>query len=103
PGGQVLEVGEGRDEDAVLDAAVRAEPALDPPRGVADELDPSLADGFAHLPWRRRAVLLGVEAGRQPKVALAPRRKPDVATDARDAERPDRVHVVVASDHVPAA
>ena len=100
---QMIEIRVRRDEDAGLDVAVRAEAPLDPPGGIAHELDPSLADGGPHLPGRRRPVLLGVEAGRKPEVTLAPRREPDLAADPRHPEGSDRIDLLVAPDHVPAA
>ena len=92
------------DEDVVLDAvALAAEGALHPPRGVGRDLDARVPDDVAELPFRAAPVVLDVELGRQPEVALAPRREADVGADARDAERPDVVALEVVADHVPRA
>src|SRR5262249_30240102 len=49
------------------------------------------------------AVLVDVEVGRRAEVALAPRRKPDVAADPRDAELLAAPVVDVLADDVPDA
>ncbi len=104
PGGEVGEAGVRRDEDVVLHVSVRGPVrALDPPGGIARELDPRLADRLAHLPGRRRPVLRGIELLRQPEISLAAGRELDVAPDPEHLERPDRVTLVVAADDVPAA
>jgi len=74
---------------------VRAEGALDPPGGVAADLDPRLALDLADLPVRRQPVRIGVEVVGQPEVALAPGGEADIAADPRDAERLDLVVVEV--------
>ena len=48
-------------------------------------------------------MLLDVEVGRDPEVALAPCREADVAADARDLERPRGVALEVVTDDVPVA
>ena len=77
--------------------------ALHPPRGVRRNLDASLALHVAELPLGAAAVALDVELGRQPEIALAPRREADVRTDPRDPERPDVLALEVVADHVPRA
>src|SRR5919201_1909453 len=86
-------------EDPVVD--LRPEGALDPPRGVARDLDPCLADRLADLPRRAPAVAVDVELRRQPKVTLAAGSEADLAPDARDAEGALVVRVEVLPDHVP--
>jgi hypothetical protein len=104
PGGEVGEVGVRRDEDAVLDLAVRLPiGALDPPGRVAGQLDACLACDLAHLPRRRRSVRGGLEVLREPEVALAAGRELDVLADAQHLERADRIASVIAPDDVPAA
>ena len=48
-------------------------------------------------------MLLDVEVRRDPEVALAARREPDVAADARDLERARRAAIEVVTDDVPVA
>ncbi len=62
-----------------------------------------MPDGLADLPGPGDAVRLDVEVGRQLEVALATGRKPDVAADPRDAERPHGGPVEVLADDVPDA
>ena len=90
-------------EDAVLEHAGVGERAVHPPGGVALHGDPRRPDDLADLPGPRNAVRLDVELGRQPEVALAPRREADVAADAGDAERADGVAVEILPDDVPDA
>ena len=92
-------------EDVALDTvALAAVRALDPPGGVGRDLDRRVpADDVAELPVGAAAVVLDVELRRQPEVALAARREPDVRADARDAERPDVGALEVVADHVPRA
>ena len=91
------------DEDTVFDPADGAVCALHPPGGVAAHLDARLADDVADQPVRAAAQIRDVEVGRRPEVPLAPGCKPDVAFDARDAERAQRIAVEVAADDVPLA
>ena len=77
------------------------ERAVHPPGGVALHGDAGRADGLADLPGARDAVRLDVEVGRQPEVALAPRREADVAADAGDPERADGGAVEILADDVP--
>ena len=63
--------------------------------------DARLADGVPDLPGARHAVRLYVEVGRQPEVALAPRREADVAADPGDAEGADGGAVEILADDVP--
>src|SRR5205809_406650 len=76
---------------------------LNPPRGVAGDLDARLAGDLADLPRRPAAVLVDVEVRRRPEVAFAPRGEADVAADARDAELLPPLVVEVLADHVPDA
>src|SRR5207244_6330132 len=103
PGGELRERGVLRDEDAVFELPGVAESALDPPGRVAGELDARLADQVADLPRRPSSVDVDVEVRGNAKVALAAGRKPDLAPDPGDAERPDVLPVEVLADHVPAA
>ena len=57
----------------------------------------------ADLPRRPAAVLLDVEVGRHPEVALAAGGELDLAADPRHAEGADVLAVEVAADHVPDA
>ena len=91
------------DEDVVLEPARLAVRALDPPGGVAGDLDARLAGEVADLPRRPAAVLVDVEVGRRAEVALAPRGEADVAADARDAELLPPLVVEVLADDVPDA
>ena len=92
------------DEHVVLESvAVAVVDALDPPRGVGRDLDARLAAYVAELPLGAAAVLLDVELGRQPEIALAPRREANVRADPRDAERADVLALEVVADHVPRA
>jgi hypothetical protein len=102
PAGQIADVRELGDEDALLDAAALDHP-LDPPRGVGVELDPGLADDLAVLPLLLASVLERLELLREAEVPLASRGEADVAADSRDAERADVLAVVVEADHVPGA
>src|SRR3954454_18449761 len=83
--------------------AAVADPALHPPGGVGRDGDPRLADRLADLPGRPLPVLLDLELGREPEVALAPRGEADVTADARDPERPHRLALDVVADEVPDA
>ena len=99
-------VGIGRREDdravvAVLDLAVAAGHALDHPGRAGRDPDRGGAGDLAELPLRALAVDRGVEVGRHLEVALAARGEAHVAAHARQAERADRVAVLVAADHVP--
>ena len=76
---------------------------MNPPGGVALHRDARHADGLADLPRARDAMRLDVELGRQPEVALAPRREADVAADAGDAERAHGGAVEILADDVPDA
>ena len=92
------------DEDVLLEPVARpVVDALDPPGGVGRDLDPRLALHVAELPLGAAAVALDVELGRQPEIALAPRRKANVRADARDPERADVLALEVVADHVPRA
>ena len=91
------------DEDVVLETTGLAVGALDPPGGVARDLDPRLAGDVADLPRRPAAVLLDVEVGGRAEVALAPRGEANVAADARDAELLPALVVEVLADDVPDA
>ena len=103
PGSELRQRRVAGDEDAVLQLSGVAECALDPPRGVARELDPRLADDVADLPRRPAAVLVDVELRRNPEVAFATCREADVTPDPRNAERADVLAVEILADHVPAA
>ena len=93
-----------RDEGVALDVVpLAAVGALDPPRGIGCDFDLRLADDVAELPLRPAAVVLDVELGRQPEVALPAGREADVGADPRDAERADVVPLEVVADHVPRA
>ena len=105
PGGEVREVGVRRDEDAVLDLAVRlAVRALDPPGRVA-------ARARCAPRRRSRPSATGAAAGaRRPRSPSGSRksRSRRVANlmslaDAQHLEGADRVASVVAPDDVPAA
>ena len=87
-------------DDVVPLAAVRA---LDPPRRVGRDFDARLAHVVAELPFGSAAVLLDVELGRQPEIALAARGKADVRSDTRHPERADVRPLEVVADHVPRA
>src|SRR5439155_14846628 len=98
------ELGDGRvlgDEDVILARSRRAVCAPYPPGRVAAHLDPRRADAVADLPRRPAAVELDVEVRRRAEVPLAPRRKFDVAADARDAEGADVLPVEIVPDDVP--
>src|SRR3954470_6405546 len=86
------------DEDAVLQLPRIPEGAFHPRGGVAGELDARLADQVADLPRRAAAVLVDVEVGRDPKVALASSREADLAADARHAEGANVFSVEVLPD-----
>ena len=101
PGGQERQARVVGHEDAVLDATAVAVRPLDPPRGVAADLDSRLADRLADLPGRTSAVAVDVEIGRQAEVPLAAGREADLASDARDAEGALLAHVEVLADDVP--
>ena len=103
PRRELLDGGVFGDEDAVLELSRVPEGAFHPPGRVACELDARLADEVADLPRRPAAVLVDVEVGRDPEVALASRGEANVAADPRDAEGADVLPVEVLSDHVPAA
>src|SRR6266540_3650784 len=103
PRGEPAEVGVAGDEHAVFEASMRAEGTLDPPGRVAPDLDAGLALNLAHLPVRPEPVGVGVEVGRQPEVALAPCREPNVPADARDPEGAHLVGLRVEPDDVPLA
>ncbi len=103
PRGELREIGVVGDEHAVLEAARGAVRALHPPRGVALHLDARLADDLADLPRRTTAVLLDVEVERRAEVALAARRKLDLAFDPGDAKRADVLAVEILADDVPDA
>ena len=92
-----------RDEDAVLESSGVAVGALEPPGRVAGHLDSRLALDFADLPRWMSAVLVDVEVGRRAEIALAARRKPDVAADARDAKLLAPLILEVLGDHIPDA
>src|SRR5581483_6596934 len=88
---------------AVLDAAAVAVGALHPPGRIATALDSRLADRVADLPGRPAAVMVDVELGRQPEVALAARCEADLAADPRDPERALVLGVEIVADDVPGA
>jgi hypothetical protein len=90
-------------EDLVLDRPGIGQRALDPPGGVARHGDAGRARRLADLPGAWDPVLLDVELGGNPEVALPPRREADVAADTRDLERPDGVSPQVVPDDVPVA
>jgi len=92
-----------RDEHSVLDAADLPVRSLDPPGGVPDDLDPCLADDVTDLPRRLTAIVVDVEVGRDPEVALAARGESDVAADPGDAERAHVLAIEVLGHHVPDA
>jgi hypothetical protein len=101
PGREQPQVRVFRNEDAVLDASVLAELALDPPGRVAGDLDLGVALDRADLPWRAQAVLVRVEVLREAEIALAPGREPDVIANPGDAKGAHVVLVGVVADHVP--
>ena len=103
PGCELRERGVAGDEHAVLQLTRVAERALDPPSGVAGELDARFAHDVADLPRRPAAVLVDVEVGRDPEVPLTARGESDVTADAGDAEGSDVFAVEILADHVPAA
>src|SRR4029453_8701042 len=78
PRREKIDIREIRLEHAVRDGAGIRERALDPPCRVARDGDTCTADGLADLPRPRDAVLLDVEVGRDPEVALPARCEPDV-------------------------
>ncbi len=71
-----------RDEDVVLEPARVPVGTVDPPGGVAGELDARLADDVPDLPGRPAAVPVDVEVDRDPEVAFATGCEADVAADA---------------------
>ena len=102
------EASSGIDEYSVTKTSSSRRPglavgALDPPGGVAGDLDARLALDVADLPRRPAAVLVDVEVGRRAEVALAPRGEANVAADARDAELLPPLVVEVLADDVPDA
>ena len=82
PPGELVEDRVLGHEHVALEPAGFAVHALDPPRGVVADLDPRLADDVADLPGRPAEVLVDVELGGDPEVALPTRREPDGDTDA---------------------
>jgi hypothetical protein len=82
---------------------VSARGALDEPGGGGGDPDRGDLVRLAELPRRAIAPLGRVELGRDAEVALAARGEADVAADAREPERTDRVAIVIAADEVPLA
>ena len=75
--------------------------ALDEPGRGGQHADRRDLLALAELPRCAVAPLRRIELGGDAEVALATRREADVAADAREPERADRLAVVVASHEVP--
>ena len=101
PAGQQVEPRVGGGEGAVGDLAA-LDHALHPPGGIRVELDLGLALRLAVLPRLSAAEVGRVVLGHA-KIALPAGCEPDVADDARDAERPLVLLVQVPPDQVPGA
>ncbi len=103
PARELAEVRVLRREDAVLDRSALRERALDPPGGVARDLELRLPPRLADQPLGAVEELRDVELRREPEVALAAGREADLPADPRDAERALVLAVEILANDVPGA